>query len=241
MRTVAEVSKLTGVSVRTLHHYDAIGLLKPTEKTKAGYRLYDDAALRRLQQILLFRQLQFPLREIQAILDHPDFDPSQALTRQIRLLELQYQHIGELISFAREIQKKGVNPMTFPMYDKSELESYRAEARAKWGDTQAYREYEKKEKENGAFDPAAGPLLALFAEIGALRALAPSDPAVQEKIRTLQAFLTEHYYTCTREILSALGEMYETDPRFTACIDQAGGEGTAAFVGQAISIYCAGE
>ena len=109
MRTVNEVSKLTGVSVRTLHHYDAIGLLKPTKVTAAGYRLYDDTALGRLQSILLFRELQFPLKEIKAILDRPGFDLSAALAQQIRLLELQYKRMGELISFAREIQKKGAS------------------------------------------------------------------------------------------------------------------------------------
>ena len=89
MKTVKEISKITGVSVRTLHHYDAIGLLKPTAKTPAGYRLYDDTALERLQQILLFRELQFPLKEIQSILDSPSFNPAQALEQQIHLLELQ--------------------------------------------------------------------------------------------------------------------------------------------------------
>ena len=133
MRTVKEVSKLTGVSVRTLHHYDAIGLLKPTEVTKAGYRLYDDTALGRLQNILLFRELRFPLKEIKAILDSPDFDPSEALAQQIRLLELQYKHLGELISFAREIQEKGVRKMDFHVFDKSEIEEYKAEAKEKWG------------------------------------------------------------------------------------------------------------
>ena len=86
MRTVKEVSRLTGVSVRTLHYYDAIGLLKPAEVTEAGYRLYDDTALGRLQNILLFRELQFPLKEIKAILDSRDFDPSEALAQQIKLL-----------------------------------------------------------------------------------------------------------------------------------------------------------
>ena len=79
MRTVNEVSKLTGVSVRTLHHYDAIGLLKPTTVSEAGYRLYDDTALERLQQILLFRELEFPLKEIKSILDSPNFDRCKAL------------------------------------------------------------------------------------------------------------------------------------------------------------------
>ena len=77
MKTVHEVSRISGVSVRTLHHYDAIGLLKPTAVTEAGYRLYDDAALARLQDILLFRELEFPLKEIKAILDHPEFDEKQ--------------------------------------------------------------------------------------------------------------------------------------------------------------------
>ena len=86
MKTVKEVSRLSGVSVRTLHHYDAIGLLKPTRVTEAGYRLYDDTALARLQAILLFRELQFPLKEIKAILDSPNFDQQEALAQQIRIL-----------------------------------------------------------------------------------------------------------------------------------------------------------
>ena len=111
MRTVKEVSKLTGVSVRTLHYYDAIGLLEPTKVTDAGYRMYDDTALSRLQNILLFRELQFPLKEIKEILDSPNFNQEEAVAQQIKLLELQYKHIGELISFAREIQTKGVKIM----------------------------------------------------------------------------------------------------------------------------------
>ena len=117
MRTVNEVSKLTGVSVRTLHHYDAIDLLKPTKITEAGYRLYDDKALRRLQNILMFRELEFPLKQIQLILDSPKFDQKEALEQQIQLLELRRKHIDELISFAREIQKGGVNKMNFNIFE----------------------------------------------------------------------------------------------------------------------------
>lgn len=92
MRTVNEVSKLTGVSIRTLHYYDTIGLLKPTDVTESGYRLYDDIALERLQSILLFRELGFPLKEIKVILDSPDFDRSKALEQQITLLEMKREH-----------------------------------------------------------------------------------------------------------------------------------------------------
>ena len=91
MRTVNEVSKLTGVSIRTLQYYDSIGLLRPSEYTDAGYRLYDDTSLERLQQILLFRELEFPLKEIRNILASPAYDKDRALQQQIELLELKKQ------------------------------------------------------------------------------------------------------------------------------------------------------
>ena len=237
MRTVKEVSRMTGVSVRTLHHYDAIGLLKPTAVTGAGYRLYDDAALSRLQNILLFRELQFPLKEIKAILDSPDFDPAAALEQQIRLLELQYRHIGDLIAFARALQKKGEVIMDFKPFDTSEMEQYKAEAKAKWGATSAYQEFAQKDAAGIA--QSSRELMELLAGFGALRQLPPDAPAVQEKTAALQAFITEHYYTCTGEVLHSLGQMYTEDERFRRNIDQAGGEGAAAFVRQAIEAYCA--
>ena len=237
MRTVKEVSRMTGVSVRTLHHYDAIGLLKPTAVTGAGYRLYDDAALSRLQNILLFRELQFPLKEIKAILDSPDFEPAAALEQQIRLLELQYRHIGDLIAFARALQKKGEVIMDFKPFDTSEMEQYKAEAKAKWGATSAYQEFAQKDTAGVA--QSSRELMELLAGFGALRQLPPDAPAVQEKTAALQSFITEHYYICTGEVLHSLGQMYTEDERFRQNIDQAGGEGTAAFVRQAIEAYCA--
>lgn len=241
MRTVNEVSKITGVSVRTLHHYDAIGLLKPTKVTAAGYRMYDDTAISRLQSILLFRELQFPLKEIKSILDSPNFDPTEALTQQIELLELQYKRMGELISFAREIKDKGVTTMSFEVFDKSEIERYKAEAKAKWGGTQAYKAYEQKAATQSDLksDEIANRLMTMFAEIGTLRHLLPSAKEVQEKIAALQKFITDNYYVCTNEILDGLGQMYVEDERFKKNIDKAGGDGTAEFVRQAISVYCA--
>ncbi|MDD6032471.1 MAG: MerR family transcriptional regulator, partial [Oscillospiraceae bacterium] len=146
MRTVREVSRLSGVSVRTLHHYDAIGLLKPTQVTEAGYRLYDDTALERLQTILLFRELEFPLREIRDILDDPGFDRALALEQQIRMLELRRDHLGDLIAFARRLQRTGGKSMDFSAFDNSKLEQYTAEAKARWGKTGAWQEYEEKAK-----------------------------------------------------------------------------------------------
>ncbi|MCI8443121.1 MAG: MerR family transcriptional regulator [Provencibacterium sp.] len=240
MRTVREVSRLAKVSVRTLHYYDAIGLLKPTQVTGAGYRLYDDAALRRLQSILLFRELQFPLKEIRAILDSPHFEPEKALSQQIKLLELQYRHIGELIALARKIQKEGVGFMGFEAFDKTELERYKAETRQRWGTTAAYAEYEQRAQQQGEADQQeiSCRLMARFAEMGRLSQQQPESAAAQEKVAALQRFITENCYTCTDEILKGLGEMYTADPRMRDSIDRAGGEGTAAFVSQAIAVYC---
>lgn len=241
MRTVNEVSKITGVSVRTLHHYDAIGLLKPTEVTEAGYRMYDDTAIGRLQSILLFRELQFPLKEIKSILDSSYFDPTEALTQQIELLELQYKHIGELISFAREIKDKGVNAMNFKVFDRRKIEQYKTEVKAKWGNTQAYKEYEQRAaiRSDLKCNEAASRMMTIFAEIGAYRHLSPSAKEVQERIAALQKLITDNYYACTDEILNGLGQMYASDGRFKANIDKAGGDGTAEFAKQAISVYCA--
>ncbi|MBQ2990481.1 MAG: MerR family transcriptional regulator [Clostridia bacterium] len=238
MKTVHQVSQLAGISVRTLHHYDAIGLLKPAQVTSAGYRLYDDASLRRLQIILLFRELQFPLKEIKDILDHPDYDADKALKQQIALLELQLGQTQKLISLAREIQQGGYTAMGFDAFDKREMEQYRQEAREKWGSTSAYQEYEQRSKDRRIRVDAAAEMMKLFEELGAYKRHAPDDGVVQERIAALQAFITDNYYTCTKEILASLGQMYASDERFRQNIDRAGGEGTADFVSKAICIYC---
>lgn len=236
MKTVHEVSELTGVSVRALHHYDAVGLLKPTAVTEAGYRLYDDAAIARLQSILLFRELEFPLKSIKAILDSPEFDARAAMLEQIKLLELRREQIDRLILLARETIETGEINMDFSAFDKSEFERYAAEAKQKWGGTAQYAEYDKKPQ--GEKLAAADALMAKFAEIGALRALSPDSVEAQSAVRELQSFITEHFYTCTDEVLTGLGLMYTADERFKSNIDSAGGSGTAEFIGKAIEIYC---
>lgn len=240
MRTVKQVSKLTGISVRTLHYYDAIGLLKPTKVTQAGYRMYDDIALGRLQNILLFRELQFPLKEIKIILDNPGFDPEKAIEQQIKLLELQYKHIAELISFAREIQTKGVKTMNFEVFNTNELEQYKSEVKEKWGYSKAYQEYKQRDSSKNKHDYGilAGELMSLFSEFGKMKNSLPSETAVQDKVAALQAYINKNFYNCTNDILKELGNLYVSDERFKKNIDHVGGEGTAEFVRRAIHIYC---
>ena len=240
MKTVKQVSQVSGVSVRTLHHYDAIGLLKPTRVTEAGYRLYDNAALERLHNILLFRELQFPLKEIKRILDTPGFDRRTALDDQIHLLELQREHIDRLLSAAREMQKNGGTTMNFSVFDKKQQEAFAAEAKQRWGGTDAYRESQAKTagKSDDQLRQDGGDLMAFFAQLGELKTGCPDGNEAQSLVAELQKFITEHYYNCTKQILSGLGQMYVADERFKANIDSVGGEGTAEFAAKAIEIFC---
>ena len=146
MRTVHEVSKLTGVSIRTLQYYDKIGLLHPTEYTRSGYRLYDDMALEKLQQILLFRELEFPLKDIRSIMESPTFDRSRALEQQITLLTLKKEHLENLIELARGIKMTGDNKMDFTAFDTRKMDEYAARAKAAWGNTPEYQEFMEKAK-----------------------------------------------------------------------------------------------
>lgn len=241
MMTVNEVSKLAGVSARTLQYYDKIGLLQPTKYTRAGYRLYDDAALEKLQQILLFRELEFPLKEIKKIISSPDFDRNKALEQQIDLLTLKKEHLENLISFARGIKLIGVKTMDFSAFDRSKLDAYAEEAKARWGNTDAYQEFEEKRKGRSAKEEEAlaGGMMALFEEFGRIRGCCDaSSLEAQALVGRLQSYITENFYHCTKEILSGLGKMYASDGEFADNIDKAGGEGTAKFAADAISIYC---
>lgn len=242
MRTVNEVSKLTGISVRTLHYYDQIGLLKPSQVTEAGYRLYDDAALEKLQQIMLYRELEFPLKDIKKIMESSDFDRNQALQQQIEMLTLKKEHLESLIQFARGIKALGVRYMDFTVFDTKKLDEYAEEAKKNWGKTDAYKEYEEKTKgmSKSQQNQMGANLMELFVEFGdrVKSGADPADEAVQAQVKKLQDYITDNFYTCTNEILSGLGKMYACGGDFTANIDKAGGEGTAVFVNQAIEVYC---
>ena len=241
MMTVHEVSKLTGVSIRALQYYDTIGLLHPAKHTESGYRLYDDTALEKLQQILLFRELEFPLKEIRRIIESPDFDRSKALEQQIALLTLKKEHLEKLIDLARGLKAMGVKTtMDFSAFDTKKIDEYAAQAKASWGTTPEYREFEEKSQGRTAEDNArlGGQMMEIFAEFGAIRDGDPAGDAAQALVNKLQGFITEHFYTCSDETLRGLGLMYAGGGDFTANIDKHGGEGTAAFAQRAIEAHC---
>ncbi len=240
MMTVNEVSKLTGVSIRTLQYYDTIGLLKPSAYTESGYRLYDDTALERLQQILLFKELEFPLKVIKTIVDAPGFDRSKALEQQIELLTMKKEHLENLIDFARGIKWLGVKNMDFTVFDTKKMDEYAKRAKEQWGKTAEYKEFEEKAKDWTEADQQnmANDFMQIFVEFGQMMSLEPSDEKVQSQVKKLQDYISEHFYHCTKEILNSLGKMYAGGGEFTENIDKAGGEGCAEFTAKAIEFYC---
>lgn len=239
---ISEVAKLTGITVRTLNYYDEIGLLKPSEITEAGYRLYSREDLEILQQILFFRELDFPLSQIKEIMNNPNYDKEEALKKQKELLIQQRQRIEGLIKLI-EKRIEGDNNMSFKEFDMNEIEEnkkkYAKEVKERWGTSKAYEESEKKtssyNKEKwGDINQETSEIFKGFAE---LRNSDPGSEEVQELVRRWQKYITDNFYTCTNEILSGLGLMYVEDERFKENLDK-NGEGTAKLMAEAIKIYC---
>ena len=239
MMTVNEVSKIAGVSIRTLQYYDKIGLLKPAEFTESGYRLYDDAALETLQQILLFKELEFPLNEIKEIISRPDFDRNKALEQQIELLTLKKEHLENLITFARGIKTLGVNKMDFSVFDTSKIDEYSKKAKEQWGNTKEFEEYEKKSASWSKSDQTAilDGLMNIFVEFGKIKESTPDSKEAASLVKKLQDYISKNFYNCTDEILLGLGKGYASGGEFTKNIDAAGGVGTGKFACKAIEAY----
>ena len=242
---INEIAKLSGVTVRTLHYYDKIGLLTPPEvDERNGYRSYDENSLVRLQEILFYRELDFPLKTIAEILSSPNYDKSKALSEQKRLLKLKKQRLERLIK-ALDDAAKGEKSMNFNVFDSKEYEeareSYAAEAKERWGNTDAYKESEAKtagysKDKQGELDAGMSALIEKFAELLA-SGTKPEDAAAQELVQSWQGFITDNYYNCTKEILAGLGQMYTADERFRNNMDRFK-EGTAEFMSNAIAEYC---
>lgn len=242
MKTVTQVSRLTGVSVRTLHHYDAIGLLKPTQVTQAGYRLYDQTALDRLYRLLVFRELGLSLKEISQMLDASDGHRNQVLEQQIKQMQKKITKLQDRISLAKGILVLGVNYMDFNPFHADQIDAYSTQAKTLYGKTEAYREFEQKSKgrtEEQEKDLGAQ-VMGLFTKLGQLRPCPPDSTAALAWAKELQDFFTEHFYTCTPEILRSLAESYAGGGSMTENIDKAGGAGTGEFAKQVIDIYLSG-
>ena len=239
MMNVGEVSKLTGISIRTLHYYDEIGLLNPSVVKENGYRLYNDSDIERLQQILLYREMEFPLKEIKVILDSPDFDRNNALDKQIEFLTKKKEHLENVIMFAKGIKMIGVKYMDYSMFDAKKLDEYAENAKTLYGDTPQYKEMQVKSKNRTESDELklAQSIMEIFVRLGKLRTMPCECEETQSIISELQQFITDNCYTCTDKILLGLGKMYAGGGELTENIDKAGGEGTGEYALKAIEYY----
>ena len=233
---IKEFAQQIGVSVRTLHYYDEIGLLKPSEvDAQNGYRFYDERSLERMQEILFYRELDFSLKTIAQILSSPDYDKQQALTWQRKLLFAKKERLERLIDALDSLEKGEV--FMKPNNEYEDLKNkYAEEVRQRWGSTDAYKESQQR---NTDFSQAASLLDAVFEEFAELdrSGISPDDEAAKIQVEKLQRCITDNFYTCTNEILAGLGQMYAADVRFKNNIDKHG-EGTAEFVSQCIKSYC---
>ena len=240
---IKEFAKLCGISVRTLHYYDEIGLLKPAfVDEQNGYRFYDEKSLERIQEILFYRELDFSLKSISEILSSPDYDKQKALEEQRKLLILKKQRLERIINALDDAEK---GKITMNAFDNNEFDAarkqYEAEAKERWGKTDAYKEHEQKTASysKDKWQQVNDGLNAVLAEFAVClqSGQAPDSNEAQSLAKKLQSYITENYYTCDRGILKGLGQMYVADERFKDNIDKHA-VGTAQFISEAIEIYC---
>ena len=238
---IREFAEFTGVSVRTLHYYDEIGLLTPAYVDRdTGYRFYDEGCLSRMQQILFYRELDFSLKSIAEILSSPNYDTKQALAQQRQLLLLKKERLERLID---AIDRAGKGEIVMSAFENKKFQQYKQEAQAKWGGTDAYREHEEKTKHytGQKWDSLAQDMDHIMASFAQCKKAGhgPDSAKAQALVTTLQDHITRNHYFCSDQILACLGQMYVGDDRFRENIDRHG-QGNAEFICQAIEIHCAG-
>lgn len=224
--TVSDVAKMTGVSVRTLHHYDHIELLKPSARTEAGYRLYEEKDLLRLQQILFFKELDVPLDEIRWMLDDPGFDHIEALKEHRRRLQNRAARLTTLLkTIDKTILKLTEDTMTMSIeelyegFTPEQMAEYRREAQERWGDEVAATEERLRRMPKADWQALKIEGEAITRDIAALMDKDPTDPVVQTQIARHHA-MTEQFYPVSAERYRGLGQLYVEDERFRVFYDK---------------------
>jgi MerR family transcriptional regulator, thiopeptide resistance regulator len=241
--TVGKVAEMAGVTVRTLHHYDEIGLLSPGDRSSAGHRRYVEADLERLQQILLYRELGFTLEEIAAILDDPDVEARIHLRRQHRLIQDRIARLREMataVEYMLEAQKVGVNltpEEKFEVFGGFDPDEYTDEVEQRWGETDSYRESARRTARYTKDDwqriqAETGDLMNRWLEAFD-QGVEPESQAAMDLAEEHRQQITKYYYDCTLEIHTGLAEMYIADERFRKNYDDQR-EGLAQYVHDAI-------
>ncbi len=242
--TINQLAKIAGITRRSLHHYDAIGLLQPKRQQRNDYRQYGEEDLLRLQQILFFRELGFPLERIKEIMTSPGYNILEALEDQKKLLRIESRRLQRLVeTINKTIDKmKGIKNMPdedlYEDFNQEEMDQYQAEAKERWGNTEAWRQSQERTKHwtKEDYKRIAAESKAHTQKIATAMDKGISDPEVQELIAQSHQGINI-FYDCSPEMFRNLGEMYVTDPRFTAHYEKFR-PGLAIFMRDAIAYYC---
>jgi DNA-binding transcriptional MerR regulator len=240
MKTVGEVADLAHVTVRTLHHYDELGLLSPSERSETGYRLYSYDDLARLQEILIWRALGFSLAEIRSLLDDPGYDPVSALERQRELVGREIDRLGAVaaaVDAALAAHRNGTPIEETKMFDGFEPALYEDEARERWGRTEAYQESTRRSQaygENEWLQIRRESEQIVRELVDLMRAGSPADgPAARALAERHRDHISRWFYPCSPAMHRGLAEMYVADERFTRTYEREA-EGLAAYFHDAI-------
>lgn len=241
--TIKQIADLAGVTTRTLRYYDEIGLLTPVRTGDNGYRYYDQTSLLKLQQIMFFRELNVPLKDIELIMNQPDFNTLDALKRHRSSLQANVKRLGKLIETVDQTiaTMKGEWKMTEKAYFEGfDEKQYEEEAKQLWGDSPRYAEsqqkwsgYSKEQKE--AIKTEGGEITKRM--IGTAPNASPDDPEIQVAVGEYYDYLNKYFYTCEVNFLRSLADMWVQDERFAVNYERIR-KGGAAFVRKAVHIYC---
>ncbi len=249
MYKVKEVAELAGVTVRLLHHYDKIGLLNPSHKSESGYRLYDEGDIGLLQQILLYKELDFSLQDIKEIVESQAFDKKEALVKHRSLLQVKMKRLQRIIDAVEDtldqMEADGPHePATIlTAMDNKEYETmknqYAKEVEERWGGTEAFRQSQERTKKYNKedWDRILGRQDGILADLAGLMDQPVDNPKVQVLVAAYRDHITDNFYDCTLEIYRGLGELFVNDPRYGENMDKHG-EGFTAFFSKAIAYYC---
>jgi MerR family transcriptional regulator, thiopeptide resistance regulator len=246
--SVSQIARLAGVSVRTLHHYDQIGLLSPAERSGAGYRRYGDDDLRRLQQVMFYRELGFALSDITDLISDPDAEPAEHLRRQRALLVARLERTRRLVTAverAMEADKLGIAltpEERLEVFGAHDPADFADEVTQRWGDTDAYRQSRRRTTAYGkqdwlAIKAEAEQISAAFAAAQAAGE-APGSTVAMDAAERHRQHIARWFYDCPPEMHRGLGEMYVTDERFAASYESVA-PGLAAYIRDAFAANAA--
>jgi len=237
---INEVAKIANISIRTLHYYDQINLLKPLRINSSGYRIYDENSLKELKQILLLKEIGFNLDEIKHVINGKNWENKASFEIQKALLEKKRDRLNKLIRLVDDYIK-GEKIMSFKEFSKREMneikEKYKEEVNEKWGESKAMQQFKDRKYSKEELTKVVNSTNQIFYSFSLINKTLPESKEAQNLVGKLKEHFNTYYYDCDNALLKQLGDMYINDERYKKNLDKYG-EGTALFISKAINVYC---